>query len=337
MNDLSPLAATLAAPRISSPFGVSLDWINERASPTPAQIASFLDHAADMLTEPETVPAIWGPLLAGLRRMQQTIAEPQWWAGPRAHRIAQLLSEDPGTAWSAAAPRGYPGDAHLIDFVYEHKAVAREVDTASVRGRAVNAMMVSSSCCVAAQERRRLLARWLDAAAERSKQAEVLVLASGHLRELELAQCADRLARVVALDQDPASIAEMKRTHEGLDTLFPVVASIGRIIVKPLVHGRFDLVYAAGLFDYLDDTTAKRLLSGMFTALKPGGRLLFANFCHDVVDYGYMDSFMDWRLLTRDEPEMRTLLDVLPAAEIANTFIFRGLNRAVVYAVVEKR
>ena len=337
MNDLSPLAATLAAPRISSPFGVSLDWINERASPTPAQIASFLDHAADMLTEPETVPAIWGPLLAGLRRMQQTIAEPQWWAGPRAHRIAQLLSEDPGTAWSAAAPRGYPGDAHLIDFVYEHKAVAREVDTASVRGRAVNAMMVSFSCCVAAQERRRLLARWLDAAAERSKQAEVLVLASGHLRELELAQCADRLARVVALDQDPASIAEMKRTHEGLDTLFPVVASIGRIIVKPLVHGRFDLVYAAGLFDYLDDTTAKRLLSGMFTALKPGGRLLFANFCHDVVDYGYMDSFMDWRLLTRDEPEMRTLLDVLPAAEIANTFIFRGLNRAVVYAVVEKR
>ncbi len=337
MNDLSPLAATLAAPRISSPFGVSLDWINERASPTPAQIASFLDHAADMLTEPETVPAIWGPLLAGLRRMQQTIAEPQWWAGPRAHRIAQLLSEDPGTAWSAAAPRGYPGDAHLIDFVYEHKAVAREVDTASVRGRAVNAMMVSFSCCVAAQERRRLLARWLDAAAERSKQAEVLVLASGHLRELELAQCADRLARVVALDQDPASITEMKRTHEGLDTLFPVVASIGRIIVKPLVHGRFDLVYAAGLFDYLDDTTAKRLLSGMFTALKPGGRLLFANFCHDVVDYGYMDSFMDWRLLTRDEPEMRTLLDVLPAAEIANTFIFRGLNRAVVYAVVEKR
>ena len=337
MNDLSPLAATLAAPRISSPFGVSLDWINERASPTPAQIASFLDPAADMLTEPETVPAIWGPLLAGLRRMQQTIAEPQWWAGPRAHRIAQLLSEDPGTAWSAAAPRGYPGDAHLIDFVYEHKAVAREVDTASVRGRAVNAMMVSFSCCVAAQERRRLLARWLDAAAERSKQAEVLVLASGHLRELELAQCADRLARVVALDQDPASITEMKRTHEGLDTLFPVVASIGRIIVKPLVHGRFDLVYAAGLFDYLDDTTAKRLLSGMFTALKPGGRLLFANFCHDVVDYGYMDSFMDWRLLTRDEPEMRTLLDVLPAAEIANTFIFRGLNRAVVYAVVEKR
>ena len=337
MNDLSTLATSLATPHISSPFGVSLGWINERAAPTQAQIASFLDHAADMLTEPETVPAIWGPLFAGLRRMQQTTTDPEWWAGPRAHRIAKLLWEDPGTAWAAAAPRGYHGDAHLIDFIYEHKAAAREVDTASVRGRAVNAMMVSSSAAVAVQERRRLLARWLDAAAERSRQAEVLVLASGHLRELELAQCAGQLARIVALDQDPASIEEMKRTHQGLDTLFPVVASIGRIIVKPLVHGRFDLVYAAGLFDYLDDTTAKRLLSGMFTALKPGGRMLFANFCHDVVDYGYMESFMNWRLLTRDEPEMRTLLDVLPQAEIANTFVFRGLNRAVVYAVVEKR
>ena len=337
MNDLSPVSAGLLAPRVSTSFAIDLDWINERRAPTPADTASFLDYAADLLTEPETVPAVWGTLFAGLRRMQQTSTDPQWYAQARAHRIAKLIWEDPGTAWAAAAPRGYHGDAHLIDFIYEHKAASQEVETASVRGRSINTMMVSAAAAVAVQERRRLLARWLDAAAERSKQAEVLVLASGHLRELELAQCADRLARVVALDQDPASIAEMKRTHEGLDTLFPVVASIGRIIVKPLVHGRFDLVYAAGLFDYLDDTTARRLLSGMFTALKPGGRLLFANFCHDVVDYGYMDSFMDWRLLTRDEPEMRTLLDVLPAAEIANTFVFRGLNRAVVYAVVEKR
>lgn len=337
MNDLSPVTPfqpTATPVILPSP---DLAWIEDRRAPTAAQVGSFLDHVGEFLHQPETVPAIWNTLFAGLRQMQRCATQADWYATARAHPIARAIWEDPGTAWAAAAPRGYHGDAHLIDFIYEHDSVARELAAASVLGRAVNAMMVSSAAAVAVQERRRLLARWMDAAAARSAQAEVLVLASGHLRELELAQSADRLARIVALDQDAASVAEMKRSYAHLDAIFPVIASIGRIIVKPLVHGRFDLAYAAGLFDYLDDQTAKRLLAGMFTALKPGGRLLFANFCHDVLDYGFMDAFMDWRLITRDEPEMRDLLSALPAGDVANAYVFRGVNRAVVYAVAEKR
>jgi hypothetical protein len=65
--------------------------------------------------------------------------------------------------------------------------------------------------------------------------------------------------------------------------------------------------------------------------------LLFANFCTGVPDYGFMDAFMDWRLILRDEPEMQALIDALPADKIARTTLFRGLNRAVIYALVEKR
>jgi SAM-dependent methyltransferase len=129
----------------------------------------------------------------------------------------------------------------------------------------------------------------------------------------------------------------MRRGAPPYVPLLPIEASIGRMIVRPLVHGQFDLIYAAGLYDYLDDATAHRLTQGMFAALKPHGRLLFANFCPGVVDYGYMDAFMDWRLLLRDETDMQRLIDALPRAEIDRASLFRGLNRAVVYALVQKR
>jgi SAM-dependent methyltransferase len=269
--------------------------------------------------------------------LHRTAGDAAWHHHLRNHRVASLLREEPAIAWSCRKPRGYSGDAHLIDFLYEHQAAKDEIRVATPRGRAMNAMVLASTAPVAVQERRRLLARLLDATAERMDRPEALVLACGHLREAEYATTLNRYDRIVALDQDRESIAEMRRCYGDLPALVPIEASIGRMIVRPLVHGRFDLIYAAGLYDYLDDTTAMRLTNGMFSALKLGGRLLFANFCTGVPDYGFMDAFMDWRLIQRDEPEMQRLVDVLPARNIARTLLFRSQNRAVIYTLVEKR
>ena len=46
---------------------------------------------------------------------------------------------------------------------------------------------------------------------------------------------------------------------------------------------------------------------------------------------------MDWRLIQRDESEMQRLIRALPAADIARVTMFRGINQAVIYALVEKR
>jgi hypothetical protein len=42
-------------------------------------------------------------------------------------------------------------------------------------------------------------------------------------------------------------------------------------------------------------------------------------------------------LILRDEPEMQRLLDELPATDIARTPLFRGINCAVIDALVEQR
>lgn len=247
------------------------------------------------------------------------------------------MQEEPATNWSARKPRDYSGDAHLMDFLYKLPAVRDGVLRASARGRALHAMVVSSRAPVAVQERRRLLSRLLDQTAERVTRAEVLVVAAGHLREVEFAASIDTLRRLMVLDQDPASMAEVTRAYGARAPIYPITASVGRMMVRPLVYGQFDLIYAAGLYDYLNDPTAARMTRALFTALRPGGRLLFANFCTGVPDYGYMDAFMDWRLLLRDEPEMMALVGALPRDELARVSLFRGGNRAIINALVQKR
>ena len=329
----TPLAG-LPAPQIMR----APHWTTGSFGPQPGTIDASLDEAADRLESLENIPATWAALVTGTERVRQaTAADAAWHQRLRGHRIAALIHEEPATAWAFRRPRGYSGDAHLIDFLYEHDAAQDELRAATPRGRALNAVILSCATPIAVQERRRLLARLLDATAERVNRPEALALACGHLREAEYATALDQFDRLVALDQDRDSIAELRRSYGDLAALMPVEASIGRMIVRPQVHGRFDLIYAAGLYDYLDDTTATRLTQGMFTALKPGGRLLFANFCTGRADYGFMDAFMDWRLIQRDEPEMQRLLDALPSADIARAMLFRGLNRAVIYALVQKR
>ena len=338
MNDGNPELAYADIASSVAPFvsysGVSL--ANEYVSRS-RDIAYFLDEAADALESLDTTPLFWPRLLAVIEQLRRSGNDPNWHRPLRAHRLAALLHEEPATGWAFRRPRGYAGDAHLIDFLYEHPVVEAEIALASPRGRAISAMVLASPAPVAVQERRRLLARLLDATAERVPGAEALVLACGHLREAELTHSLHTMRRLVALDQDSQSIAEMQRTQRSNVPLMPVEASIGRMIVRPLVHGTFDLIYAAGLYDYLDCVTATRLTQGMFTALKPCGRMLFANFCTGIPDYGYMDAFMDWRLILRDEAEMQALIDALPRAEVARASVFRGMNQAVVYALVQKR
>jgi hypothetical protein len=71
----------------------------------------------------------------------------------------------------------------------------------------------------------------------------------------------------------------------------------------------FDLVYAAGILDYLPDALARGLCAALRGLLRPGGELLVANFLPGSKSTGYMEAFLDWWLLYRT-PE--ALLSLLP-------------------------
>ena len=71
--------------------------------------------------------------------------------------------------------------------------------------------------------------------------------------------------------------------------------------------GNFDLIYAAGLYDYLSDKVAARLTEKLFSLLSPKGVLMVANVLPDICDAGFMEAFMDWFLIYRDYDALQAI------------------------------
>lgn len=67
---------------------------------------------------------------------------------------------------------------------------------------------------------------------------------------------------------------------------------------------RFDLVWSAGLFDYLNDKAFVRLLGRMWTWTKPGGLLVVGNFSKANPSRAYMELLGDWHLIHRTSEDL---------------------------------
>jgi SAM-dependent methyltransferase len=256
----------------------------------------------------------------------------------QAHPVTQFLFQDPLTRWSFDKPRGYSGDARLLDFIYGHPSVAADIAGSSELGKSVYDYTKAASSSVAVRERLELLARRVDeAATDQPGSTEVLAVAAGHLREAALSGALQegKIARWVALDQDPLSVGAVAHTFAGT-CIEAVDGSVKTLISGKQKLGTFDLIYAAGLYDYLNHPVAVKLTKACMRMLKPGGSFLFANFSDETVVAGYMETFMNWPLLLRTESDMRSIAQAAVEGEEASMTIWPGGNRNIIYCELTK-
>jgi extracellular factor (EF) 3-hydroxypalmitic acid methyl ester biosynthesis protein len=276
-------------------------------------------------------------LFEGLRELRGQVPEDSWNDLRRAiqtHPLRALIHEDPMTRRSFEKPRGYAGDAVLLDYIYgedvreDAEGLASSAADPSPRARAVQRYATSRPAAAAVRHRRQWLAFQIDRAADRALAegrtgARVLSVACGHLREGHdsVALQTGAIEDFVAVDADPLSLAEVERS--GWACVRPLQMSVARLLARSSTLGQFDLVYSAGLYDYLDDALARRLTARLFERLVPGGRLILTNFLPQVADVGYMETFMGWELIYRDldgvrdfaadiDPGLVGVLDVSP-------------------------
>ena len=210
-------------------------------------------------------------------------------------------------------------------------------EASSEIGRDIYARTSISLSAHAVQERREILARFVDEIAARHPGAEILTVASGHLREAELsaALANKQLTRWVAMDQDEANLAVIGEDLAGT-VVEPMHGSIKGLLTQKHGIGTFDLVYSAGVYDYLTFDVAVALTRRLLTLVRPGGTFLFGNFSTEVIPAGYMETFMNWSLLFRTETEMREIVDAATRGLQAETKLFFGQNRHMVYAQITK-
>ena len=107
----------------------------------------ILDESYQYLENPETVNAGMDLLFDGLYAKRRETDKETWQNFCEYtclnHPIQSLLHQDPLTFRSFSKPRGYPGDAVLLDFIYRHPAQEDELEKASPIGRAVCEYMVN--------------------------------------------------------------------------------------------------------------------------------------------------------------------------------------------------
>jgi len=215
-------------------------------------------------------------------------------------------------------PKGYAGDFLMIEHIYGNtpKGAGRV-------GEVVDAFCLARPSSRAIRGRRKLLADQLAGLtaplAAQDKRIAIMNLACGPNRELFdfLADCSyTHLIEALCVDIDSEAL---QYTNKHVNT-FPHSASI-RLMQENVIKwalgrsrqemGPQDIIYSAGLCDYLDDRLFRRLITKCYHQLKPGGTLILGNLDYHS-DSVFMDRILRWELIYRNTEQLKQLFADTP-------------------------
>ena len=139
----------------------------------------------------------------------------------------------------------------------------------------------------------------------------VASIACGHARELDSIP-GDSLGPIHfwGIDQDAKSIDHCWSRVDPGQAAFEV-GSVRDVLAGRMRIPQSDVVYASGLFDYLDQRSGAALLKRMFASVRTGGSVVIPNLTPDNEEVGYMEAVMDWWMCYRSETDMRELAALL--------------------------
>jgi hypothetical protein len=256
--------------------------------------------------------------------------------------IMELFSLDPFTKRCITQPRGYAGDAVMMDMIYDTNYVHYERDTKIQDfGKMLFDVIINNTDYPqAVRDRKKEIGSEIDKIYKKknsNKKLNILSVASGHCRELtESTEFLNGNVNVFALDQDELSLNVIENDYKkkGYDVQV-IECSITKLFKKQncenilsLNNGEeFDFIWSAGLYDYLKLSTCQALTKSLFSMVKPGGQLMLANFLNnnDVTEQpgpGYLELFMNWALDYKSIDEIRKFSDSIDPQNIESKYVY---------------
>lgn len=300
----------------------------------------FLDEIASKIEQDVSVTTPMDMLLDGLWWIRKSISGANWrqfLSIAQGHRLRRLVHADPFTRRAFIKPRGYPGDAPLLDMIYYDLGFA-DLSGTDDFGTKIFHHTVNTAASRSVRERRDYVARAIDEVCQERNSASILCAACGHLREATVSQSIQRqsFSRFVAMDQDAASLAEVMKCYGNLG-VEATHMKMRSLLGNKWPGKSFDLIYAAGLYDYLDDNFAQRLTTRLFDLLKPGGRLIVGNYVPWIYGVGYMETYMAWSLIYRDARDMVNLSEEIPESDVSLKRTYTLNTPDVIYLELRRR
>jgi extracellular factor (EF) 3-hydroxypalmitic acid methyl ester biosynthesis protein len=170
-----------------------------------------------------------------------------------------------------------------------------------------------------------MLEKMLDRAAAEAessnKNPRILNVGCGPVQELQLFFAKNPSAHRFSfdlLDFNSETLAYAKRKIDAIAAgraeapkvtyiLKTVQELLRQALEMPVSSKSYDIVYCAGLFDYLSDRVCAKLVKLFHQWCEPGGRVIVTNVHSSNPVKGLMEHVMEWHLVTRDEADMLRL------------------------------
>ena len=219
-------------------------------------------------------------------------------------------------------PLGYAGDYELVNLMARNAP-----EGASLFAKVVNTWFLREAPAQAHRNRIRYLVDQLTRETVRTnaagRNARVFNVACGPAQEIQeflTEQPISARSDVTLLDFNEETIQHTRAALNNQNSLHgrgtslhfikksvqSILKESGRTVERQ-PPDQYDLVYCAGLFDYLSDQVCQKLLNIMYTWLAPGGLLIATNVePSNPARYG-MEHLLDWHLIYRNASQLAAL------------------------------
>ncbi len=213
-------------------------------------------------------------------------------------------------------PLGYAGDYEMMNLIYKQENVGK-----SLFARCLHRYYIDEPAAQAVRNRADYLIGVITrelAQAAHDHPYRILSVACGPAMEWQklLPKIGELKSEVSVdlLDQDEQALLStqdclrhLKIKHNtSVDFQF-IRKAIKNIIVRGMDYKEYDLIYSAGLFDYLTDPVAFMAANQLFKCLRPGGKLVIGNFNVSNPNRVGMEYALDWELIHRSEQDLLDL------------------------------
>jgi len=340
----------LVSSRLRVFLGETSRWLEQvdlPAKQAPGAGSSTLDDARfnDLLDalRPHAVP-LFGELEHAARALEED--EVAFHKAALQRDLHPFVLSAPFVHRAYTKPLGYAGDYEIVNMMLDNRRAGP-----TTFAQVINALYLESGAAAAHRNRITLLVELLlenlQAAAAAEKPLRVLNVGCGPAQELQRLFRNHPLAERGEFELMDFNAETLEYTREQLEAacrdggISPSVSYQHRSVHELLKQSirraakedgpRYDVVYCAGLFDYLSDKVCARLVTLFYRWVEPGGLVVVTNVHPDNPNRGFMEHIGEWYLIYRDEADMAALVPTLGTQRVYSDST--GLN---VFLCIEK-
>ena len=247
-------------------------------------------------------------------------------------------------------PLGYAGDFEMVNMILRDPK-----EGASIFAKVINSFFLATPPAEAHRNRIKYLVEMLSEetkrAVHRGKSARIFNLGCGPAKEVREFLVQDDLCdradfalldfNKETIEQTSRELNDLKARHMRSTPIRMIQRSVNQILKEgPRIGNRgdaemkYDIVYCAGLFDYLSDRVCARLLETFYSMTAPGGLLVATNVdasnpCKKIMEY-----VMEWHLIYRTVDDLAGLAPA--SADPENVRVLKDVTGVNIFLEVRK-